>query len=153
MYPPAHPTAHPSAKHHATRPRQLPAPVGAVLSRLPAYPGSVLLVTALNLALARHLPADVLACVDSCGRCADPVQVNLYTDASRRTWIKWKSQRTAILSCIREPYSTGWVDHEIALDGKQYRLRILVKPIGDGYMISNHGRGFEMVVLRHTYCS
>jgi predicted lipid carrier protein YhbT len=35
--------------------------VGAVLSRLPAYPGSVLLVTALNLALARHLPADVLA--------------------------------------------------------------------------------------------
>lgn len=61
MYPPARPTAHPSAKHHATRPRQLPAPVGAVLSRLPAYPGSVLLVTALNLALARHLPADVLA--------------------------------------------------------------------------------------------
>ncbi|RLJ37654.1 SCP2 domain-containing protein [Acidovorax sp. 106] len=61
MYPPAHPTAHPSAKHHATRPQQLPAPVGAVLSRLPAYPGSVLLVTALNLALARHLPADVLA--------------------------------------------------------------------------------------------
>lgn len=61
MYPPAHPTTHPSAKHHATRPRQLPAPVGAVLSRLPAYPGSVLLVTALNLALARHLPADVLA--------------------------------------------------------------------------------------------
>ncbi|PIF92457.1 putative lipid carrier protein YhbT [Acidovorax sp. 62] len=62
MYPPAHPTAHPSsAKHHTARPRQLPAPVGAVLSRLPAYPGSVLLVTALNLALARHLPADVLA--------------------------------------------------------------------------------------------
>lgn len=37
----------------------VPAPVGAVLSRLPAYPGSLLLVTALNLALARHLPADV----------------------------------------------------------------------------------------------
>ncbi len=30
-----------------------------MLSRLPAYPGSLLLVTALNLALARHLPADV----------------------------------------------------------------------------------------------
>ena len=37
----------------------LPPPVGAVLARLPAYPGSLLLVTALNLALARHLPADV----------------------------------------------------------------------------------------------
>ena len=40
-------------------PRTVPAPVGAVLSRLPAYPGSLLLVAALNLALARHLPADV----------------------------------------------------------------------------------------------
>jgi predicted lipid carrier protein YhbT len=37
----------------------VPPPVGALLSRLPAYPGSLLLVTALNLALARHLPADV----------------------------------------------------------------------------------------------
>ena len=35
-------------------PRTVPAPVGAVLSRLPAYPGSLLLVAALNLALARH---------------------------------------------------------------------------------------------------
>ena len=40
-------------------PLVVPAPVGAVLARLPAYPGSLLLVTALNLALARHLPADV----------------------------------------------------------------------------------------------
>lgn len=40
-------------------PLRIPAPVGAVLSRLPAYPGSVLLVTALNLSLARHLPDDV----------------------------------------------------------------------------------------------
>ena len=33
--------------------------MGALLARLPAYPGSMLLVTALNLALARHLPVDV----------------------------------------------------------------------------------------------
>lgn len=37
----------------------LPDPVGAVLSRLPAYPGSFLLVTALNKVLAQQLPADV----------------------------------------------------------------------------------------------
>lgn len=37
----------------------IPAQVGAVLSRLPAYPGSLLLVTALNVALARHLSPDV----------------------------------------------------------------------------------------------
>jgi predicted lipid carrier protein YhbT len=39
----------------------LPPAVGALLGRLPAYPGSALLAAALNLALAPHLPADVLA--------------------------------------------------------------------------------------------
>ena len=37
----------------------LPQPVGALLSNLPAYPGSLLLVSALNLVLAKQLPADV----------------------------------------------------------------------------------------------
>jgi predicted lipid carrier protein YhbT len=37
----------------------LPEPVGSVLSRLPAYPGSFLLVAALNKVLAQQLPADV----------------------------------------------------------------------------------------------
>jgi predicted lipid carrier protein YhbT len=37
----------------------LPPPVGQLLSRLPAYPGSVLFVTGLNLALARMLAPDV----------------------------------------------------------------------------------------------
>jgi O2-independent ubiquinone biosynthesis accessory factor UbiT len=37
----------------------LPPSVGAVLSSLPAYPGSLLLVSALNLVLAKQLPDDV----------------------------------------------------------------------------------------------
>lgn len=37
----------------------LPKPLGKMLSLLPAYPGSVLFVTALNLALRDKLPADV----------------------------------------------------------------------------------------------
>ena len=37
----------------------LPKPVGDVFSRLPAYPGSLLFVTALNLALAKQLGDDV----------------------------------------------------------------------------------------------
>lgn len=37
----------------------VPEPVGAVLSRLPAYPGSLLLVTALNTVLGPQLPDDV----------------------------------------------------------------------------------------------
>ncbi len=37
----------------------LPQPIGSALSRLPAYPGSFLLVAALNAVLARQLPADV----------------------------------------------------------------------------------------------
>ncbi len=44
-----------------TQARHLPAPVGRVLSLLPAHPGSRLFATALNLALARHLPEDVRA--------------------------------------------------------------------------------------------
>ena len=37
----------------------LPKPIGLVLGRLPAYPGSLLFVTGLNLALARQLAPDV----------------------------------------------------------------------------------------------
>lgn len=40
-------------------PQVLPSPVGDVLSRLPAYPGSVLFVNALNLVLSRQLDGDV----------------------------------------------------------------------------------------------
>jgi O2-independent ubiquinone biosynthesis accessory factor UbiT len=39
--------------------RLVPEPIGALLSRLPGYPGSVLLVTALNVGVADQLPADV----------------------------------------------------------------------------------------------
>ncbi|NVE01743.1 SCP2 domain-containing protein [Massilia sp. BJB1822] len=38
---------------------RLPAPVAALLGRLPPYPGSLLFVGALNLVLLRHLPEDV----------------------------------------------------------------------------------------------
>ncbi|MDO8275910.1 MAG: SCP2 sterol-binding domain-containing protein [Serpentinimonas sp.] len=48
-----HPTP-PQAQRHT-----VPPPVAAVLSRLPAYPGSLLLVAGLNHVLARQLPADV----------------------------------------------------------------------------------------------
>ena len=39
----------------------VPRPLGALLARLPAYPGSVLLSTALNVGLAPRLPEDVRA--------------------------------------------------------------------------------------------
>ena len=40
-------------------PLVLPKPLGALLGRLPAYPGSLLFVTGLNLALAKQLAPDV----------------------------------------------------------------------------------------------
>ena len=40
-------------------PTKVPAPVAAVLSRLPAYPAALLLTTALNTNVAPQLPADV----------------------------------------------------------------------------------------------
>ena len=42
-----------------TSPHAVPRPLGSLLARLPAYPGSVLLATALNLGLADQLPGDV----------------------------------------------------------------------------------------------
>jgi len=39
--------------------RAVPGPLGALLARLPAYPGSVLLSTVLNVGLASRLPEDV----------------------------------------------------------------------------------------------
>lgn len=81
-----------------------------------------------------------------------PVRLNIYTDISRRVWIEWKSREQAGRSCIREPYQEGWLDHVITLDGRQYSLLIFVKPFGDGYLVSNVGRGFEMVVVRNTCC-
>lgn len=38
----------------------VPSPLGTMLSKLPAYPGSMLLATAVDAALSPHLPADVL---------------------------------------------------------------------------------------------
>ena len=39
--------------------RLVPSPIGSLLSRLPKFPGSVLLVSALNVGLADQLPEDV----------------------------------------------------------------------------------------------
>lgn len=44
-----------------TAPFLIPKPVGRMLGRLPAYPGSFLFVTGLNLALAKKLTPDVTA--------------------------------------------------------------------------------------------
>lgn len=45
--------------HPTPAPFTLPSPLAALTSRLPAFPGSLLLVTALNLSVARQLPRDV----------------------------------------------------------------------------------------------
>ena len=51
----------PTNNSHNSSENILPRPIGAFLSRLPVYPGSVMFVTALNLALTRHLLSDVRA--------------------------------------------------------------------------------------------
>jgi predicted lipid carrier protein YhbT len=45
----------------ASAPLACPPPLAALLERLPAWPGSLLLAGAVDLALARRLPGDVLA--------------------------------------------------------------------------------------------
>lgn len=79
-----------------------------------------------------------------------PVQLNLYTDMSRRVWLESRSGDTLVRTCIMPSYHQGWLDHVLRFGGKPYSLRIFVKPYGDGYLVSNQGRGFDMVVLRNT---
>lgn len=80
-----------------------------------------------------------------------PVQLNLYTDPSRRVWLESRSVGRLARSCITTPYQQGWLEHALILNGKRYVLRIFVKTsVGAGYLVSNHGRGFDMVVLRNT---
>ena len=49
----------PASATTTSRPFTLPTPLAALTGRLPAYPGSLLLVTALNLGVARQIPSDV----------------------------------------------------------------------------------------------
>lgn len=73
-----------------TPPRfELPSPVGKLLSRLPAYPGSVLLVSALNLTLAHKLPTDVTSYLRDKTLC---IHVR---DARVRFDFSWNGQRFA----------------------------------------------------------
>ena len=55
------PVAPAASAASALWPATVPAPVAAVLSRLPAYPAALLLTTALNASVARQLPSDVAA--------------------------------------------------------------------------------------------
>lgn len=69
--------------------RQLPAPVGKVLSLLPVRPGSVLFATGLNLTLARLLPAYVLSAI-----AGKKVRIAV-TDAGVRFTFMWTGRRFA----------------------------------------------------------
>lgn len=53
------PPLSPSTLSTSVFPTAVPAPVAAVLSRLPAFPAALLLTTALNVSVARQLPSDV----------------------------------------------------------------------------------------------
>jgi predicted lipid carrier protein YhbT len=72
----------------------LPPALGALLERLPAYPGSVLLVSALNLGLAHQLPADV-------GRLLLHKKLRIHVRDARLTFdFAWTGQRFA--ACPRQ---------------------------------------------------
>jgi predicted lipid carrier protein YhbT len=65
----------------------LPAPVGALLARLPPYPGSMLLAAALNAVLASRLPADTLGYLH--GR-----RLRIHVrDAQSKFDVSWSGQR------------------------------------------------------------
>jgi hypothetical protein len=81
------------------------------------------------------------------------VDLVFYSDTRGRIWIEWYSEGKVQRTCLGQSWGNSvWLDHEIELGGKRYQLRIYVKPYPDGFMISNVGRGFDMVVLNNTFC-
>ncbi|MCX7241842.1 MAG: SCP2 sterol-binding domain-containing protein [Burkholderiales bacterium] len=75
----------------------IPVQVGSVLSRLPAYPGSLLLVSALNLGLAKQIPADV-------GQLLQKKKLRIAVRDARLTFdFVWRDQRFAASAPHREP--------------------------------------------------
>jgi len=71
--------------------RRLPAPVGNVLSLLPARPGSWLLTVALNAALARHLDEDMRLALQGKHLCLKVADARLSFD------FEWRGQGFAAL--------------------------------------------------------
>jgi len=67
----------------------VPAPLGALLSALPAFPGSLLFSTGLNLLLNKHLPPDT--CRALAGK---RLRIDV-TDARLRFDFEWNGQRFA----------------------------------------------------------
>ena len=75
----------------------VPVPVGSVLSRLPAYPGAMLLVAALNFGLARQIPADV-------GQLLQKKKLRIQVSDARLTFdFIWKGQRFLASSIHTNP--------------------------------------------------
>jgi predicted lipid carrier protein YhbT len=75
----------------------LPPRIGSLLARLPAYPGSVLLSTALNLVLTDQLPADVRALL--LGR-----KLRIHVRDARLTFdFTWTGQRFGALQRQQQP--------------------------------------------------
>ena len=75
----------------------VPVPLGSVLSRLPAYPGAMLLVTALNFGLARQIPADV-------GQLLQKKKLRIQVRDARLTFdFIWKGQRFLASSTHANP--------------------------------------------------
>ena len=72
-------------------PYLLPRPVGDLLGKLPAYPGSLLFVTALNVALSRQLSPDVMQLL--VGR---KLRLRV-TDAQWAFDFAWRSNRFTIM--------------------------------------------------------
>lgn len=91
----------------AARPA-VPAPLAALLARLPPYPGSVLFATALNLVLRAHLPDDVRVSLH--GR---PMRIAV-TDANVAFDFTWQATRFCAL-----PRGTQ-ADLEIAASARDF---------------------------------
>lgn len=97
-------------------PMLLPKPVGDVFARLPAYPGSLLFVTALNLALAKQLGDDV-------GTMLQGKSLRLcVTDARVAFDFAWQGGRFVARHASRSDATPGLIDLTISASAHDFVL-------------------------------
>lgn len=129
---------------------RLPGPIGTLLSRLPAYPGSLLFVTGLNLVLKSQFPADTLEmleghalriCVDDAGIEFDFVCRNGSFSAARHAAVVALTIRASahdflLLMQRKEDPDTLFFSRRLSMEGDT-ELGLLVKNTLDAIDLSD----------------
>jgi predicted lipid carrier protein YhbT len=98
----------------------VPKPVGDLLARLPAYPGSLLFVGGLNLALTRHLASDVTPLL-----VGKKLRLRV-TDAQWAFDFEWRKDRF-----VASQHATPSAEADLTISASAYDFMLLARRLED----------------------